>query len=167
MMDDHVFMVDRIDLGILRLLFKNAKESLKNIGLKVGIFSPSAISRRIKALEDEGIIRKYTIDVDLNKIGYNFITITFVKAKFSPEYYENVVNELKKIKNIISIYFILGDIDFVLVTANKSKEDYESVLRELTKIVDIERTDSRTVLKIYKENDVESLLKGLEEELSY
>ncbi len=160
-------MINKIDFAILRLLFKNAKESLKNIGLKVTIFSPSAISRRIKALEDEGIIRKYTINVDLNKIGYNFITITFVKAKFSPEYYENIVNELKKIKNIISIYFILGDIDFILVTANKSKEDYELVLRGLTKIMDIERTDSRTVLKIYKENDVESLLKGLEEELSY
>jgi len=51
----------------------------------------------------------------------------------------------------------LGDIDFVTVTISKNKEDYERILDELTDIEEIERTDSRTVLKTYKEYDISSI----------
>ncbi|MHB1812581.1 MAG: Lrp/AsnC ligand binding domain-containing protein [Thermoplasmataceae archaeon] len=51
----------------------------------------------------------------------------------------------------------MGDIDFVTVTISKNKEDYERILDELTDIEEIERTDSRTVLKTYKEYDISSI----------
>ena len=62
------------------------------------------------------------------------------------------------IKGIISIYFLLGDIDFVLITLNKSKEEYEYILEQLTKIEGVERTDTRTVLRVFKEGDYDSVL---------
>ncbi|MHB1470333.1 MAG: Lrp/AsnC ligand binding domain-containing protein [Thermoplasmataceae archaeon] len=84
-----------------------------------------------------------------------------MRAKYSDDYMRSVANQIKEIDGVISVYFLLGDIDFVLLTRSKSKEDYENILSKLTKIVEIERTDSRTVLKVFKEHDYSSVLELL------
>ena len=85
------------------------------------------------------------------------MTATFVRAKYAPGYKENVAKKIQSIRGVLSLYFLLGDIDFIAITVSKSKEDYERILDELTNIPEIERTDSRTVLKLYKENDISSI----------
>ena len=67
------------------------------------------------------------------------------------------MSKIAKIKGVTSILFLLGDIDFVLTTVCRSKEEYSRILDELTKIQEIERTDSRTVLKSYMENNLSFL----------
>ena len=62
--------------------------------------------------------------------------------------------KIKKIQGVESMVFLLGDIDFLVTTYSKSKEDYGHILEELTKIEEIERTDSRTVLKAYDQNRI-------------
>jgi len=150
--------MDNFDLRILKKLEMNAKLSLKDIGRNVGLFSPSAISKRISILEKEGYIKNYRAILDYQKLGYNFMTVTFIKAKYAPKYSEEIAKKLVKIKGVISVYFLLGDIDFVLITINKTKDDYARILDELTNIVEIERTDSRTVLKVFKEYEYDNIL---------
>lgn len=149
---------DLIDLKILKILEKDSNTSLKEIGRQVGIFSASAISRRIKALDASGIIRKHTISLDVEKLGMNFITITFVRAKYDKGYVHQVARKIENIRGVISVFFLLGDIDFVLLTVNRNKEDYENTLNSLTEVVEIERSDSRTVLKTFKQSDYSVLL---------
>ena len=145
------------DYLILKELSKDALIPLRELGKKIGIFSPSAVSRRIKKLRSDGVCNSST-NINFKKVGFEFITVTFIRAKYSPDYKEKVAEKIQLIRGILSLYFLLGDIDFVAVTISKSKEDYERVLDELTKIPEIERTDSRTVLKLYKENDISSIL---------
>ena len=141
------------DLKILSVLAQNSELSLRELCLKTGILSPSAISRRIQKMRDHGIIKGKKLEVDLRALGYEFITVTFVKAKYGPGYSDIVANKIAKIKGVSSILFLLGDIDFVLTTVCRSKDEHERILDELTKIQEIERTDSRTVLKSYMENN--------------
>lgn len=150
--------LDRIDYKILRILEKDSNTSLQEIGRQVGIFSPSAISRRIKHLRDLGVIKKYGIGINNEELGLNFLTVTLVRAKYDRNYIKEVSDKIGKIRGVVSVYFLLGDIDFVLTTVSRTKEDYEMILDSLTEIVEIERTDSRTVLKIFKEGDYSSVL---------
>lgn len=150
--------LDDTDYKILRILEGNSDASLQEIGMKVGIFSASAISRRIRSMRDNGIITRYGVSINKEKIGLNFLTITFVRAKYHSNYIQEVADKIRSIEGIVSVYFLLGDIDFVLVTVNKTKEDYEKVLNRLTEVVEIERSDSRTVLKVFKEGDYSSVL---------
>lgn len=150
--------LDLVDIKILKKLEQNADKKLSEIGKKAGLFSASATSRRLKVLRENKIIKRYTISLDLDKLGFNFITLTLVRAKYGENYINNVAAQIMGIQGVISIYFLLGDIDFVLLTASRDKDDYTHILQQLTKIVEIERTDSRTVLKIFKENDFSSVL---------
>ena len=56
--------MDEFDKRILKLLRVDATMSLKEIGKKVGLYSPSAISKRIDGLKREGYIKKITATID-------------------------------------------------------------------------------------------------------
>lgn len=150
--------LDEKDYRILSLLERNSDMRLSELGKRAGIFSASAVSRRIKRLKDIGVIKRYSVDLNRDELGLDFVTLTFVKAKYSQNYVERVAEKISAIKGVISVYFLLGDIDFVLLTASTGKEEYEGILNRLTEIVDIERTDSRTVLRTFRENDYSSVL---------
>ncbi len=161
-MNNFVLMdnVDPFDVKILKLLSQNSEIPLRKIAEETGIRSPSAISRRIQRLRDSGIITKNAAKISFEKLGFGFITLTFVRAKYSPNYKDSVAEKIRNINGVLSIYFLLGDIDFVVVTISKSKEGYEWILEQLINIPEIERTDSRTVLKVYSEDEQASILEG-------
>ena len=61
---------DRLDIAILRALPDDSRRPLNQIGLEVGL-SPTACWTRIKRLETEGVIKRYTIDMDRGKLGFH------------------------------------------------------------------------------------------------
>ena len=150
-------MVDELDLRILNLLKDNCDISLSEIGRRIGIFSPSAVSRRIKELRDQGLIKKNVSLLDYEKLGYDFLTITFVRTKYSKNYAEKIGEKLKALPNVIGAYFILGDIDFVLITVNRTRKQYLETMEKLTAMEEVERSDSRVVAYSLKDIDFSNI----------
>lgn len=150
-------MVDRIDLRILSLLKENSETSLSEIGKRVGIFSPSAISKRIHELKKGGYIKKNIAMLDYEKLGYDFITVTFIKTRYEKNYAQNIGEKLKKLPNVIAIYFLLGDIDFIMLSINKSRTEYIATMEALTEMEEVERSDSRVVAYSVKDIDFSSV----------
>lgn len=143
--------MDIFDKRILRNLAQDSKQTLKEIGKKVGIFSASSVSKRIASLEKENYIRGYTADVDYGKLDYNFLTVTFVRAKYHEGYSSEIGKKLSEIRGVVSVYFLLGEIDFVLLTMSRDKEEYSEILNQISSIEGVERSDSRTVLEVHKD----------------
>lgn len=146
---NHVVM-DTFDKRILKLLAANSKMTLKEMGRKVGLFSASSISKRISSLEEEGYVRNYRADIDYEKLGYNFMTITFIQAKYRYGYSRDIGKQLSDIPGVIGVYFILGEIDFVVFTISKNKEEYSQILDKISQIEGVERSDTRTILETHK-----------------
>lgn len=145
--------MDEFDKRILRLLRDDATLSLKEIGRKVGLYSPSAISKRIESLKMNGYVKRITATLDYAKMGLSFVTITLIKGKYGGNYKDTIADKLKKIPGIISVYFLLGDIDFIVQTVSRDKDDYSRILDRISSIAEIERSDTRTILQTYREMD--------------
>ncbi len=145
--------MDVFDLRILKILQEDANLSLKEIGLKVGLFSPSAISKRIKNLQEQGYIKRIRAEIDYTKLGFGFQTLTMIRGKYGPNYKDIIASKLKEIPGVVSIYFLLGDVDFIIYTITKNKDEYTKILDKLSSIPEIERSDTRTILEIHKEMD--------------
>ncbi|MEM4090298.1 MAG: Lrp/AsnC family transcriptional regulator [Thermoplasmatales archaeon] len=145
--------MDNFDRRILRLLEQDATLSLKEIGKSVGLYSPSAVSKRIDDLKKKGFIKKISATLDFSKLGFNFYTMTFVRGKYGPNYKDRIANQLMEIPGIVSVYFLLGDIDFLLYTVSKDKQEYSKILDRISSIPEIERSDTRTVIQPYREMD--------------
>jgi DNA-binding Lrp family transcriptional regulator len=82
--------LDGIDWKILKMLNANSKASYVDISLKTKL-TANAIKKRIKSLEDAGIIQGYTISIDFRKLGYDWYTLNLNLARFG----EDVENRLK------------------------------------------------------------------------
>lgn len=142
-----------IDNKLLKMYEASAELSLKELGKRLGIFSASAVSKRLNNLKRNGYISGISARLDYSKLGFGFMTVTFVRAKFGKNYNHIIGEKLLKLPGVITLYFLLGDIDFVMVTLNKSKEEYEETLDMLTDIEGIERTDTRVVLQKLRDFD--------------
>lgn len=71
-------MLDAFDRRIVELLGQDARISLKTLAREVGLSSPS-VSDRLRRLEDRGVIRGFTVDVDPAAVGYSLQAIIRIR----------------------------------------------------------------------------------------
>ncbi len=66
--------IDQKDKQILDILMSNSRTPYTEIAQRLNV-SEGTVRKRIKRLEDEGVIREYTIDIDPAKLGYRSVTL--------------------------------------------------------------------------------------------
>jgi Lrp/AsnC family leucine-responsive transcriptional regulator len=71
-------MLNNIDRRILEILQGDARISLKDLAAQVGLSSPS-VSERLQRLEERGVIRAFTIDIDPQALGYQLQAIVRIR----------------------------------------------------------------------------------------
>ena len=71
-------MIDEIDRRLIDILLQDARRSLKELAAEVGLSSPS-VSERLRRLEERGIIRAFTVDIDPQALGYTLQAIIRIK----------------------------------------------------------------------------------------
>ena len=131
----------------------DASQTNSELGKKIGIFSPSAVSKRKKSLEERGLISGIKASLNCEKCNLDYPVVIFVRGKYGLNYVESLGEKLKKLPGILSIYNVSGDIDFVVFAVYKNRTEYLSVLDKLYEIKEIERTDTRQIYNIIKDYD--------------
>jgi Lrp/AsnC family leucine-responsive transcriptional regulator len=146
---------DKIDMAILRVLLLDSRKTLQEIGQEVGL-SPTSCWTRIKKLEAQGVIKRYTIDVDPAKLGYHDSVIVQVTLEsHTDETLYDFGRVLATIPEIQEAYLVSGDYDYYIRIAVRDTRDYERLLREkLYKIPGIRHSKSHFVLRVLKETSV-------------
>jgi Lrp/AsnC family leucine-responsive transcriptional regulator len=145
---------DKHDLAILRILLADSRTSLQDIGKAVGL-STTSCWNRIKRMTDAGAIERYTVKVDLAKIGYQDTVIVQVTLEsHSEETLYEFGRALQSIPEVLEAFLISGDYDYFVRIAVRDTRDYERLLRErLYKIPGIRHSKSSFVLRTLKKED--------------
>lgn len=153
--EDHEKSFDKIDMAILRVLLLDSRKTLQEIGTEVGL-SPTSCWSRIKKLEAQGVIKRYTVDLDASKLGYHDTVIVQVTLEsHSDETLYEFGRVLATIPEIQEAYLVSGDYDYYIRIAVRDTRDYERLLREkLYKIPGIRHSQSHFVLRVLKEASV-------------
>lgn len=71
-------MIDDIDQCILQILAADSRASLKELGQQAGLSSP-AVSERLRRLEERGVIRGFTVEVDPSALGYTLQALVRIR----------------------------------------------------------------------------------------
>ena len=121
--------LDTIDRGILRALEKDGSLSAKDIGSLVGLSQP-ATWRRIKRLEDAGVIIGQSILLDRSKLGFDVVVYLGVKlaarGRASLEDFERAVAAIPEVQ---LVQHVLGVYDYRLKVVARDLSDFERILR--------------------------------------
>lgn len=139
--------IDEIDRSILKALQRNGKLSNVQLAQKIGL-SESACLRRVKLLEENGIIDRYILLVDQNAIGMPgtvFVRITLDGQQQSKlEAFEaRIVN----IEEVMECYLMSGDSDYILRIVCRDNDDYKRIHDRLTNLPGVQRVHSSFALK--------------------
>lgn len=121
--------MDEKDRQIIAALQQDGRLSIQELSEKVNL-SPSPCLRRVRILEDEGIIKGYTALVD--EVAYGLPITAFVRIRLE-RHNQNAValfeQKVRDIDSIIDCYVMTGDADYLLRVLVKSLQDYEDFVR--------------------------------------
>ncbi len=146
---------DKFDMAILRALLHDSRKTLQEIGAEVGL-SPTSCWTRIKKLEAQAVIKRYTVDLDASKLGYHdSVIVQLTLESHSDETLYEFGRVLATIPEVQEAYLVSGDYDYYIRIAVRDTRDYERLLREkLYKIPGIRHSQSHFVLRVLKEASV-------------
>jgi DNA-binding Lrp family transcriptional regulator len=142
--------LDKLDLTILKTLQENPKLRIRDLAEKLQV-PKSTIYYRLRQLENQGIIKKYGVILDSDKLGFEYVVIVQVRGKYGPKYHEEIGKFLSKNPYVQGVYYVLGDIDFIVIGKFPSKAKYMEFLEQLINSSIIERTSTMVVAKVIKE----------------
>jgi len=142
--------MDIIDKKILYILQTDTSLPLSTIAKKVGL-STTPCFNRIKKLEEEGIIKKRVAIIDNNKINLPIIVFLSISvAQHSKEWLEEFVNKITSLKEVVEMYRLTGDTDYLIKVVASSIEEYDKFNQQLIKEINFRSLKSNIVLKEIK-----------------
>jgi DNA-binding Lrp family transcriptional regulator len=144
-----VTRLDQTDVEILKTIVLDARLSGRQIAQKVGVSTATAISK-IKAMEQEGIIKGYTATLDQEKLGYELTVITEITV--SKGKLLEIENEIAKIPNICAVYDVTGMVDAMVVAKFKNRRELSDFTKTTLSMPFVERTNTHVVLTTIKED---------------
>jgi DNA-binding Lrp family transcriptional regulator len=140
---------DEIDLNILKVLQEDSRLSFNKIATKLKISTGTAYNR-IKNLEEKGIIKGYSVQIDNEKLGYSMTALILIQAEGI--HLVKVENEIAKIKNVVSVYDITGDYDVAIIARFRDRIGLNNFVKKLLTISYVKRTVTNVVLNVVKED---------------
>ncbi|MCH5330174.1 MAG: Lrp/AsnC family transcriptional regulator [Alistipes sp.] len=142
---------DAVDLAIMRELQRDGRLTTRQLAMRVHR-SPTAVFERVKRLENEGFIRRYTAVLDAEKLGQGFLVYCQVKLRFmNNAIAEDFVSRVAAIPEVTECYNVSGAFDYLLRIHARSMEAYrEFLLNKLGTIESLGSVESTFVMSQIK-----------------
>lgn len=141
--------LDRTDKRIIRVLQKNGRISNQDLADKVGL-SPSPCLRRVKQLEEEGIIKGYVALADASMMGLKMMALIQIRMdRHTPERFEQFENALREYPQVLELILITGQTaDYQVKVIVKDMEEYQDfLLNKITPLPGVSDVHSSFVLR--------------------
>jgi len=143
--------LDSIDRAILNELQQSGRLSNQELAQRVHL-SPSACLRRVKALEDNGVIAQYAALLNPRAVGKHGISYTIINLETmgTPqlEAFERAVRDMPE---ILDCFYVAGANDYLIRFAYHDAEDLERFHADvLMRLPGVARTNSMLVLRTVK-----------------
>ncbi|MBA7676039.1 DNA-binding transcriptional activator DecR [subsurface metagenome] len=141
--------MDGMDYKIIAALREDAGAPLRKISKRVHM-SESAVRKRVKQLERKGVIERYTVVVDPEKLGYNAMAV--IDLDTAPEKRQEVIGKLTKIEEVRKLatstgeHMITGE-----VWAHDNHELADIVIRKIGGIEGVKKVNREVTLEQVKD----------------
>ena len=123
--------LDDIDRSLLSELQRDASQSLDSLSDVVGL-SRNACWRRIRLMEDAGIITARVTLVDPAKIGLPLMVVMQIRTgSHDPEWQARFASASKAIPGILSVYRMTGDLDYLVRARVADMAGYDRLYQQL------------------------------------
>lgn len=128
--------LDKTDLQILRILQENAKLTTKELAARVNL-STTPVFERLKRLEAEGYIRKYTAILDAEKLNCGFMVFCSVKLRrLNRDIAAEFTRIIRDIPQVSECYNVSGEYDYLLKIHAPNMQYYQEFILNVLGTID-------------------------------
>lgn len=147
--------MDPVDLKILKLLIKDGLSTNKEIAAELNL-TTTPIHERIKRLRRDGVIEKYTIELNRKKLRKNLLVFVSVSLKeHAAEFLIKFEKDVQTLPQVVECYCVSGGADFLLKIIVEDMEEYKNfILTKLATLSNIGNTQSQFVVKEVKQSSI-------------
>ncbi|HYP56704.1 MAG TPA: Lrp/AsnC family transcriptional regulator [Beijerinckia sp.] len=140
--------IDRFDQAILAALVGDARTSIVDLAPRVGL-SSTACARRLKALEERGVIKGYHLAVDLKQLGYEMTALVRVTLDSQrEEALEGFERAVAQCSSVVRCHLMSGSTDYLLIVLCRDMADFETIYRtELARLPRVARIESSFAMR--------------------
>jgi Lrp/AsnC family transcriptional regulator len=143
--------IDSIDRKILTALQRDAAQSLDTLGTSVGL-SRNACWRRVRAMEDAGIITARVALLDPAKVGLGLTVFMQVRTNaHSPDWLDKFSAATKAVPEIQGVYRMSGDLDYLIRARVADMAGYDRLYQRLIARVPLSDVSASFVMEEIKE----------------
>ena len=135
-------LIDHIDLRILKELQKDASLSQRELADLVGL-SQNSCWRRLKALNDKGILQGSSARVAREKLGLTLVVFVMLRTRHhSAEWLDRFRRHVLTIPEVVDFHRIGGDYDYQLKVVTRDMASYDKVYQRLIAGVELDSVTS-------------------------
>jgi len=141
--------IDQFDRAILKALQTDGRISNQDLADRIGL-SPSPCLRRVRALEDAGVIAGYRALIDAKALGYTLMALIYISMdKHTPERFEHFESEIAQFSEVLECLLITGqDADYQIKVIVRDMDAFqELLLNRINRIQGVTGVHSSFVLR--------------------
>ena len=146
------YPLDKKDSTLLEHMQNNARLTSAELGRLVNL-SPSGVQKRLRKLEENGIVERYATMLNRKRLGYDLLV--FVKVIIQGHTTELIAefdNAIREMPEVLESHRIIGDADYLLKVVVRDREQLDHFLmKQLLSLHSVARVSSYLVLKEVKE----------------
>ncbi|HWA93048.1 MAG TPA: Lrp/AsnC family transcriptional regulator [Terracidiphilus sp.] len=125
---DSTSLLDNYGRKMLKDLQENARLSVAELGRRIGL-SPTATAERLRQMEEVGIVRGYSVDVDMEALGLE--VMAFIRMSCGGTNYHRVLDFIKTLEEVRECHHLTGGDDLLLKVTTTSMADLEALIEAL------------------------------------
>jgi Lrp/AsnC family transcriptional regulator len=142
--------MDEIDRKLLQILQEDATQSIAQMAERVGL-SPTPCWKRIQKLQMRGIITRRVAVVDPDRVGVGFSVFVAIEAgAHTPEWLERFGAAVAAMPEVMELYRMAGDIDYMLRVAVADMAEYDRFYKRLIDAAPMKNVTSRFAMERMK-----------------
>ncbi len=140
--------LDALDKAILTALAEDGRQSQVDLAERVPL-SPTAIARRIRTLEDDGVIEGYHAKISRRALGLEImVVVQIILRTQSQDILDAFEKAVAAAPSVVSCQLMSGEEDYMLTVLARDLNDYERIHRaELLRLPGVARLRSSFVLR--------------------
>ncbi|WP_368343920.1 Lrp/AsnC family transcriptional regulator [Pelagovum sp. HNIBRBA483] len=143
--------IDSIDRRLLGELQRDSAQSLEELGEKVGL-SRNASWRRIRALEEQGVIKKRVALLDPETMGLPLTVFLMVKTReHNADWLEKFSRATRAMPEILGVYRMSGELDYLIRARVADMPAYDRLYKRLIDKVELSDVSASFVMEEIKE----------------
>ena len=142
-------MLDDTDRRIISVLQSDARASMRSIAEQAGV-SLGTVSNRVHRLEDAGVIRGYTVQLNPELSGWELTVV--IGLRIQKGRLIEIQEKIAQDNRIYSAYDVTGEFDSMIIARAKDRRDLDDLTKNVISIDGVESSVTHLVLNTVKES---------------